>query len=153
MTTAETTVNGSIYIGSYPSLASVYLDSEYQGTTPMTISSIAVGSYTILLELSGYSDWSDTIEVTSGNQTTVYEALTANTTTVTTTATTVTTSPATLAAVVSTIAATPQTTVSARSTTLRIPTPWPTDTPKASPVDLAVILGGTGIGLVVLRRK
>jgi hypothetical protein len=129
----------------------VYLDSVYQGTTPLTISSIAAGSYTILLELSGYADWSESVTVTSGNQTTVYEALTANTTT---TATTITTLPLrTTTESIITAAITPEKTVSHKATTIKIPTPWPTDTPKASPVELAVILGGIGMGIAVLRRK
>jgi len=32
-------------------------------------------------------------------------------------------------------------------------TPWPTDTPKESPVEIMVILGAIGIGFIVLRKN
>jgi hypothetical protein len=57
---------GSISVSSSPSGASIYLDSSYQGTTPMTIKSVRADSYTITLRLTGYQDWSQTIRIVAG---------------------------------------------------------------------------------------
>ena len=109
---------GSIYVGSYPSAASVYMDTVYQGTAPIAISSLTPGNYTILLQMSGYADWSDSIAVTAGNQTTVYQVLSSL---VTTTATTV---PETTVPTITTPVTTLQT-IAHKVTTVKIPTPWP----------------------------
>lgn len=146
VTTIDPAAYGSIYVGSYPVGASVYRDTEYVGTSPLTIPNFTAGNYTILLQNTGYADWSDSIAVTPGNQTTVYQVLT-SLATPTTTATETTAPEMTL---LSTI--TSAQTIVHNLTTIRIPTPWPTDTPAASPVDLTVILGGIFMGIVVLRR-
>jgi len=57
---------GGISIISAPSQADVYLNNVFKGLTPITLDSITPGSYTILVQLSGYQDWQATQQVTSG---------------------------------------------------------------------------------------
>ena len=54
---------GTISITSEPSGAEIYLDGEYQGTTPMTISDVILGDHKIELKKSGYEDWSASVSV------------------------------------------------------------------------------------------
>jgi hypothetical protein len=143
VTTATTTspvVNGTLYVQSSPSGASIYVDSTtYLGKTPMTLYTITPGSHTIHLLLSGYNDWSDTITVMSGNTTNEYATLTATAAEVTSATTTLPT--------------TVKTTL--KVTTAKVPTSYPktTTTTKASPVEGTVVLGAIGLGIVVLHRK
>ncbi|MDP3103223.1 MAG: PEGA domain-containing protein [Candidatus Methanoperedens sp.] len=52
---------GYLVITSLPSGALVFIDGINQGYTPKSIDSIAVGSHTITLKLTGYQDWSQTV--------------------------------------------------------------------------------------------
>ena len=130
---------GTIDLSSSPSGASVYVDSTYKGTSPCIIPSLAVGSHTVKLILTGYSDWSRSVKVTNGGNTTIVADLSSA---VTATATTVPTS-------------TPTTVkTSLKVTTVKVPTSWPkTTTTKASPVEGIVIIGAICIGAFVLIRK
>jgi hypothetical protein len=67
---------GSISVSSTPSNASIYLDGKYQGTTPFTIPDVAAGSYTIALKLTGFKDWSETIDAVAGQTSSVTTLLT-----------------------------------------------------------------------------
>ena len=134
------TVNGTLYVQSSPSGASIYVDSTYMGTTTTTLYNITPGSHTIHLLKSGYNDWSDTITVASGNTTYEYATLTATDAGVTA-ATTVPTTIRTTA-------------VTTKKSTYKTITPWPTNTPtKASSVEPLVIIGAIGIGIIVLRKN
>ncbi len=64
---------GSISFTSTPSGAAIYIDNVLQiGTTPGTISDIAVGSHSIKLTLSGYEDYTDpAVTVTDGGTTSI----------------------------------------------------------------------------------
>jgi hypothetical protein len=77
--------------------------------------------------------------VTAGTSTDVYAQLSA----VVTDTTIVTTIPKTTVM---------KTTIPKKSTEKPV-TPWPTDTPKESPVEIMVILGAIGIGFFVLRKS
>jgi hypothetical protein len=135
------TVNGTLYVQSSPSGASIYVDSTYMGTTTTTLYNITPGSHTIHLLKSGYNDWSDTITVASGNTTNEYATLTATATDVTTAATTVPTTIRTTA-------------VTTKKSTYKPITSWPTNTPtKASSAEPLVIIGAIGIGIIVLRKN
>jgi hypothetical protein len=135
------TVNGTLYVQSSPSGASIYVDSTYMGKTATTLYNITPGSHTIHLLNSGYNDWSDTITVISGNTTYEYATLTAIATDVTTAATTVPTTIRTTA-------------VTTKKSTYKTITPWPTNTPtKASSAEPLVIIGAIGIGFIVLRKN
>jgi hypothetical protein len=130
--------NGSIVLESDPSNAAVYLNTEYKGKTPITIN-ISHGTYRVVIQKTGYLDWSNRISVTAGTRTDVYAQLSA----VVTDTTIVTTIPKTTVT---------KTTIPKKSTEKPI-TPWPTDTPKESPVEITVILGAIGIGFFVLRKS
>jgi hypothetical protein len=66
---------GSVNITSSPSGAEVYLDREYHGTTPNTISAVPVGNYTIEVRERGYNAWFQNITVTGGSTTSVSPSL------------------------------------------------------------------------------
>ena len=63
---------GSIYVESSPSGAEIYFNGDYRGLSPVTISSVWPGSYTITAEMSGYQTYSTTTTVVSGQQSNVY---------------------------------------------------------------------------------
>jgi|GEM_PF-1817777 len=132
-------VNGTLYFSSYPSGASIFLDSVYQGVTPLTLYDVTAGTYTVLLQLSGYDDMSGSYTVTAGNQTSVYNSFTSSVTEETTVPTTIATSKTTT-----------KTTTAKSSVT--VPTAWPTDTTPASPVGILTIISGVGLGMLVLRK-
>jgi hypothetical protein len=54
---------GSIAVSSSPSGADIYLDGEYQGTTPKTISDVTSGDHKIELKKSGYENWSKSVNI------------------------------------------------------------------------------------------
>jgi hypothetical protein len=72
---------GSIFVSSQPSGAEIYFNGDYRGLSPLTISDVWPGSYTIRAEKSGYQDYSTTAYVSSGVQTAVYCTLTPHVTT------------------------------------------------------------------------
>jgi len=49
-----------------PSGAEVYLDNQYSGTTPCSLSDVSVGSHTLEYRLTGYSPWKSSITVPAG---------------------------------------------------------------------------------------
>lgn len=65
---------GTVYLKSSPSGAAAYVDGEYRGTTPLTVS-LYTGNHDVTLRLSGYSDWTSTVYVTSGSSQTLYPSL------------------------------------------------------------------------------
>ena len=75
--TAEPT--GTITISSLPPDATVYLYDAYEGTTPVTVSSVKVGSHTVTLEKSGYEDITRTVTVRADETATVSVTLTPET--------------------------------------------------------------------------
>ena len=66
---------GSLSISSTPSAASVYLDGNYKGKTPLSISKVAKGTHSIKLTKSGYVDVTKTVPVSAGETTYVSETL------------------------------------------------------------------------------
>jgi hypothetical protein len=66
---------GSIKISSSPSGAEVYLDNEYHGTTPNTISAVPAGNHTVEIRDRGYKTWFQNITVTSGSTASVSPSL------------------------------------------------------------------------------
>lgn len=73
--------NGAIAAESTPSGAGVYIDNQYKGITPITVSDISTGSHSVTLRLDGYQDFSTQTTVTSGSTAAVKADLTAVTTT------------------------------------------------------------------------
>ena len=66
---------GTVKITSSPSGAEVYLDNEYHGTTPGTISAVPTGNHTVEIRENAYNDWFQNITVTSGSTTSVSTTL------------------------------------------------------------------------------
>ncbi|MEN6611802.1 MAG: PEGA domain-containing protein [Methanoregulaceae archaeon] len=66
---------GSIEVTSNPAGASVFLDGNYMGQTPsgdyLDLTSLATGSHTLTLQLAGYNDYTQAIQVTGGGVSTV----------------------------------------------------------------------------------
>lgn len=87
-TTAPITANskGTPQFSTSPEGAQIYLDNEYKGTTPATISGVSAGTHTLEFRYSGYQNWKATITVPAGSSS-YYAALsplTASTTAVST---------------------------------------------------------------------
>ena len=74
-----TPVTGSIRVASIPSKATIILDGTDKGTTPANLTEISIGNHTLVLEKSGYSDYSTTVSVSPGNLTSVSATLTSTT--------------------------------------------------------------------------
>lgn len=58
---------GSVQVTSEPSGAEVYLDNQYRGTTPVSITAIPAGSHTLEVRERGYERWSAPLGVTKGS--------------------------------------------------------------------------------------
>jgi parallel beta-helix repeat protein len=58
--------SGSISVTSSPSDALMYLDDQYRGKTPHTITAVSPGYHIIKLTLADYLDWSKEVHVTAG---------------------------------------------------------------------------------------
>ncbi len=65
----------TISLTSSPSGAEVYLDNQYRGTTPVTITDVMTGAHTLEYRHAGYKSWSANITVASGSSN-YYAALT-----------------------------------------------------------------------------
>jgi len=76
---------GQAYISSSPAGADVYLDNAYKGITPLPLSDVPAGSHAVLLQMSGYTDWKGTTQVTAGQSVTLSGTLNEVPTTTTTT--------------------------------------------------------------------
>ena len=68
---------GTLQLTSSPSGAQVYLDSQYQGSTPSTLTSVEPGNHTLEYRYPGYQSWSTPLLVSSGTSH-YYAALTRN---------------------------------------------------------------------------
>ncbi|MBN2733357.1 MAG: PEGA domain-containing protein [Methanomicrobiaceae archaeon] len=66
---------GTISVRSTPSGASVYLDGNYQGQTPTTVSGVVKGAHTIELNKAGYNEWVGQVTVYAGQTSTIYPTL------------------------------------------------------------------------------
>lgn len=58
---------GSVRILSLPSGAEIYLDNEYHGTTPATVTAVPAGNHTLEIRESGYDRWSAPVTVKAGS--------------------------------------------------------------------------------------
>ena len=65
-TSTQDSVRGTIQLTSSPSGAEIYLDHQFQGSTPSTIPSVVPGNHTLEFRYPGYQSWSDVISVPSG---------------------------------------------------------------------------------------
>jgi hypothetical protein len=58
--------SGSVRILSSPSGAAIYLDGEYRGTTPATVTAVPAGSHALEIRENGYDRWTAPVTVTAG---------------------------------------------------------------------------------------
>lgn len=131
---------GSLDLQSSPSGASVYLDGESKGKTPLTINDLDTGTYKLLLKKDGYVDWTRAVTIKSGTTASYSANLEVKT-------------EATTATPTSTPTTVPTTIKVTRKSTTATATPWPSNTPaESSPLDVLVIIGGIGVALIALRR-
>ena len=63
---AAATQTGSLVITSSPAGGQVFLDNVFRGVAPVTIYDVAPGDHIINMKLAGYSDWSGSATVQSG---------------------------------------------------------------------------------------
>jgi hypothetical protein len=68
-------VTGSISVDSIPSRATIILDGTDEGITPANLTEISVGNHTLVLEKSGYLDYTANITVSAGNITRISATL------------------------------------------------------------------------------
>jgi hypothetical protein len=74
--TSQPPEKGTLQLTSLPAGAEIYLDQQYQGSTPSTISGVVPGSHTLEYRSIGYKSWKATITVPSGTSN-YFAALTA----------------------------------------------------------------------------
>jgi len=67
-----------ISISSSPSNADVYLNDVYKGLTPLTLTDVAPGTYTMEMKIDDYNDWSTSVQATAGNTESVSATLTSS---------------------------------------------------------------------------
>jgi hypothetical protein len=65
-TSPQDSVKGTIQLTSSPSGAEIYLDHQFQGSTPSSIPNVVMGNHTLEFRYPGYQSWSDTISVPAG---------------------------------------------------------------------------------------
>jgi len=79
LTTVPTTVppvqTGAIYVQSSPAGAAIYLNGNFQGYSPMTLSDLSPATYTMKATLSGYSPDTSLVNVYTGQTATYYPVL------------------------------------------------------------------------------
>jgi hypothetical protein len=71
----EEAETGSIEVASSPSGASVLLNNQLKGVTPLTLEALAPGTYTVKLLLDGYQEWTAEATVTAGATTSLTATL------------------------------------------------------------------------------
>lgn len=64
--TSQPAEPGTLQLTSSPSGSEIYLDNQYRGSTPSTISDVAPGNHTLEFRSGGYKNWKATITVPSG---------------------------------------------------------------------------------------
>jgi uncharacterized protein YceK len=74
----QTSGKGTLQFSTSPEGAQIYLDNQYQGTTPSTLSGVSMGAHTLEFRYPGYQSWYANITVTAASST-YYAALTSQT--------------------------------------------------------------------------
>jgi hypothetical protein len=59
--------SGMISVNSFPQKASVYLNGELKGETPLVIKSLPFGKYQVTVKLQGYKDYNEEVSLNSSN--------------------------------------------------------------------------------------
>jgi hypothetical protein len=66
---------GSLTIFSFPAGASVYLDGNQKGVTPLAVSGLDPGEYTLIIENDGYAPYEKKVSINTGKRTMITIAL------------------------------------------------------------------------------
>lgn len=66
---------GSISVSTNPQGVDIYLDGQYVGKSPKTISNVMQGKHTLLLKKDGYNDVSTTVSITADSQSSISKTL------------------------------------------------------------------------------
>jgi hypothetical protein len=66
---------GAVLVESRPSGASVFIDGERAGTTPLSIAEVPAGSHVVRIDLPGHSRWSSAVRVVAGQRVRVAASL------------------------------------------------------------------------------
>jgi hypothetical protein len=74
--TSQPAEKGTLHLTSSPSGAEIYLDNQYKGSTPSTLSEVEPGNHTLEFRLKGYKSWKSVVTVLSGTSN-YFAALTA----------------------------------------------------------------------------
>ena len=138
-TTTPGGTGGSIYFETNPPGATIWLDNIELGTSPFTYYSEKTGTLDVRVRKRLYEDYTDKVTVIEGERVIFSATLTWIVGEVTE---------------ATTPAAPVRTATTIRTSTIKIPTPWPTSPPE-SPLDPAVVIGAAavGIGIFVIRRR
>jgi hypothetical protein len=130
----------SIFFETYPAGTSVLLNGNRIGTGVFMYRNVTPGTYKIVVQKSGFEDYSASITVHEGKREKFYASLV----------------PVGAGAVVAT-AVPVSTATTIRKSTLKVPTTWPgtTPSPTTSPADPLVVTGALGlaIALIAIRRR
>ncbi len=59
---------GGLTVSTVPPEARVYLDGEYKGESPLSLTDLSVGTYTIRVERAGYAEQTRSVELESGDR-------------------------------------------------------------------------------------
>jgi hypothetical protein len=62
------TIAGSLWLMSTPAQASVFLDGQLVGKTPIAIPDLSEGAHAVRLELSGYRGWTSEVHIRSNRR-------------------------------------------------------------------------------------
>jgi hypothetical protein len=66
---------GTLSVSSSPTGADVYMDNQYKGITPVTLSNLPAGTHTVKISLAGYNDYVSNVQIADGQTTQVSAAL------------------------------------------------------------------------------
>lgn len=138
-TTATPATGGSIYFETDPPGATIWLDNIELGTSPFTYYTEKTGTLDVRVRKRFFEDYSDKVVVIPGERV----VFSARLTPILGEITKATTPPKPV-----------RTVTTLRTSTIKVPTSWPTPSP-ASPLDPAVVIGAgaIGIGIFVIRRR
>ena len=73
--TGPKTATGGLSVSSTPSGATVLVDNNFVGITPLTLKEIPAGSHVVTISLTGYQDYQTTTSVNAGATSTVSAGL------------------------------------------------------------------------------
>lgn len=139
-TTTPATTGSNIYFETNPPGATIWLDNVNIGTSPFTYYTEKTGVLEVRVQKRLYQDYVGNVTVSGSKRIDFLARLSPV--------------PSDLTAQITPVEPVITATIPERRSTIVIPTPWPTSTPK-SPVNPAVVIGAIaiGFGVMVIRRK